>query len=341
MDLSTSNKRSFQDVSKRLSSLIKNIAHADRMDDATAETYAEELNEYYNSGHYNLYSATYQWMRRDAADDSDMEYLSINFDQIIAAYQRRYPTDKKGLERVTKLADYILLEQARKGVQSSLELDVKRNLGEAKRTLDELKSLKEDIEDSRKESSAQTITVLSIFTGIAMAFFGGFSLLGSAFDSLRYGVPAVAIVSLIVGLILFNTIFVFLYVASKISGNPISGCGNRDCVSCDVQDNCEGKTSWRKRISKRYQLIYVIDIALIILLVIFTIIFFATGGVKTTTEDEPSSTATTQSASSELDGISSSVAASVAGTVPQSQSRESAGSSRTQSQSMARADSFS
>ena len=341
MDLSTSNKRSFQDVSKRLSSLIKNIAHADRMDDATAETYAEELNEYYNSGHYNLYSATYQWMRRDAADDSDMEYLSINFDQIIAAYQRRYPTDKKGLERVTKLADYILLEQARKGVQSSLELDVKRNLGEAKRTLDELKSLKEDIEDSRKESSAQTITVLSIFTGIAMAFFGGFSLLGSAFDSLRYGVPAVAIVSLIVGLILFNTIFVFLYVASKISGNPISGCGNRDCVSCDVQDNCEGKTSWRKRISKRYQLIYVIDIALIILLVIFTIIFFATGGVKTTTEDEPSSTATTQSASSELDGISSSVAASVAGPVPQSQSRESAGSSRTQSQSMARADSFS
>lgn len=335
MDLSTSNKRSFQDVSKRLSSLIKNIAHADRMDDATAETYAEELNEYYNSGHYNLYSATYQWMRRDAADDSDMEYLSINFDQIIAAYQRRYPTDKKGLERVTKLADYILLEQARKGVQSSLELDVKRNLGEAKRTLDELKSLKEDIEDSRKESSAQTITVLSIFTGIAMAFFGGFSLLGSAFDSLRYGVPAVAIVSLIVGLILFNTIFVFLYVASKISGNPISGCGNRDCVSCDVQDNCEGKTSWRKRISKRYQLIYVIDIALIILLVIFTIIFFVTGGVKTTTEDESSSTATTQSASSELNDDSSSVVASVAGTVLQSQSQESAGSSRTQAQSMA------
>lgn len=327
MDLSTSNKRSFQDVSKRLSSLIKNIAHADRMDDATAETYAEELNEYYNSGHYNLYSATYQWMRRDAADDSDMEYLSINFDQIIAAYQRRYPTDKKGLERVTKLADYILLEQARKGVQSSLELDVKRNLGEAKRTLDELKALKEDIEDSRKESSAQTITVLSIFTGIAMAFFGGFSLLGSAFDSLRYGVPAVAIVSLIVGFILFNTIFVFLYVASKISGNPISGCGNRDCVSCDVQDDCEGKTSWRKRISKRYQLIYVIDIALIILLVISTIVFFVTGGVKTTTEDESSSTTTSQSASSELDNASSSGAASVAESISRSREEQPASSS--------------
>ncbi len=297
------------------------------MDDATAETYAEELNEYYNSGHYNLYSATYQWMRRDAADDSDMEYLSINFDQIIAAYQRRYPTDKKGLERVTKLADYILLEQARKGVQSSLELDVKRNLGEAKRTLDELKALKEDIEDSRKESSAQTITVLSIFTGIAMAFFGGFSLLGSAFDSLRYGVPAVAIVSLIVGFILFNTIFVFLYVASKISGNPISGCGNRDCVSCDVQDDCEGKTSWRKRISKRYQLIYVIDIALIILLVISTIVFFVTGGVKTTTEDESSSTTTSQSASSELDNASSSGAASVAESISRSREEQPASSS--------------
>ena len=327
MDVSTSNKRSFQDVSKRLSSLIKNIAHADRMDDATAEAYAEELNEYYNSGRYNLYSATYQWMRRDAADDSDMEYLSINFDQIIAAYKRIYPADAKGLERVTKLADYILLEQARKGVQSSLELDVKRNLGEAKRTLDELKSLKEDIEDSRKESSAQTITVLSIFTGIAMAFFGGFSLLGSAFDSLRYGVPAVAIVSLIVGFILFNTIFVFLYVASKISGNPISGCGNRDCVSCEVNSSCKEKDGCLSRIFKRYQLICIIDIVLVVLLVIFTILFFITGGVKTTTADEASSTVTTQSASSEMDGVPSSVAASVAESISQRQEEQPASSS--------------
>lgn len=322
MDLLTSKESSFQDASNRLSALIKKIAYADRMDDATAETYAEKLNEYYRLGHYNLYSATYQWMRRDATDDSDMEYLSINFDQIIAAYQRRYPTDKKGLERVTKLADYILLEQARKGVQSSLELDVKRNLGEAKRTLDELKSLKEDIEDSRKESSAQTITVLSIFTGIAMAFFGGFSLLGSAFDSLRYGVPAVAIVSLIVGFILFNTIFVFLYVASKISGNPISGCGNRDCVSCEVNSSCKEKDCCISRIFKRYQLICVVDIVLVILLAISTIIFFVTGGVKTAIEDESSSTATTQSASSELDGVSSSVAASMAESISQSQEEQ-------------------
>lgn len=251
MDSSTSKERSFLDVSNRLSSLIKKIALADRMDDKTAEQYAEELNDYYNSGHYNLYSATYQWMRRDAVDDSDMEYLSINFDQIIAAYKRIYPADARGLERVTKLADYILLEQARKGVQSSLELDVKRNLGEAKRTLDELKSLKEDIEDSRKESSAQTITVLSIFTGIAMAFFGGFSLLGSAFDSLQYGVPAVAIVSLIVGLILFNTIFVFLYVASKSQVTQSLGVatGSVSVVKMTVKERNLGVKGYRNAIS--------------------------------------------------------------------------------------------
>lgn len=327
MDLLTSKESSFQDASNRLSSLIKKIALADRMDDKTAEQYAEELNDYYNSGHYNLYSSTYSWMHRDATDDSDLDYLEYNFNQIMVAYKRKYPKDKKGLERVTKLADYVLLEKARAGVQSSLKLGVTKNLNDAKTVLRDLNKLKGEIEDSRKESSAQTITVLSIFTGIAMAFFGGFSLLGSAFDSLRYGVPAVAIVSLIVGFILFNTIFVFLYVASKISGNPISGCGNRDCVSCDVQDNCEGKTSWRKRISKRYQLIYVIDIALIILLVISTIIFFITGGVRRTTEDEPSSTVTIQSASSELDNASSSVASSVAESISQSQEEQPTSSS--------------
>ena len=82
------------------------------MDNATAETYAEKLNDYYNAGHYNLYSSTYQWMRSDAADDSDLDYLEYNFNQIIAAYQRKYPKDEEGQKRVTKLADYILLEQA-------------------------------------------------------------------------------------------------------------------------------------------------------------------------------------------------------------------------------------
>ena len=143
-----------------------------------------------------------------------------------------------------------------------------------------MKSLKGEIEDSRKESSAQTITVLSIFTGIAMAFFGGFSLLGSAFDSLQYGMPAVAIVSLIVGLILFNTIFVFLYVASKISGNPISGCGNRDCVSCEDKPSCKEQKCFLKRIFKRYQLICVINGVLLLLLLVFTVAFLLQGESK-------------------------------------------------------------
>lgn len=331
MDPLTSEERSFKDASNWLSLLIKKIAHADRMDDKTAEQYAEELNDYYDSGHYNLYSATYKWMSRDAADDSDLEYLDYNFNQIMAAYKRMYPENEEGQKRVTKLADYILLEQARKGVQSSRERDVTKNLNDAKTVLRDLKKLEGEIEDSRKGSSAQTITVLSIFTGIAMAFFGGFSLLGSAFDSLQYGVPAVAIVSLIVGLILFNTIFVFLYVASKISGNPISGCGNRDCVSCEVSSSCKEKDCCLSRIFKRYQLICIIDIALVILLLIFTILFtilfFITGRVKTTAVDEPSSTVTIQSASSELDGISSSVAASVAGSISQSKEEQAASSS--------------
>lgn len=319
MDPSTSNERSFQNVSKRLSSLIEKIAHADRMDDETAEAYAEELNEYYNSGHYNLYSATYQWMSRDAADDSDMEYLSINFDQIIAAYKRKYPKNRRNLERVTKLADYILLEQARAGVQSTLDRNVVSNLSNAKAALNKLESLREEIDISRKESSAQTITVLSIFTGIAMAFFGGFSLLGSAFDSLEYGVPAVAIVSLIVGLILFNTIFVFLYVASKISGNPISGCGKQDCVSCDSGSTCKAKKCWITRIFKRYQLICVINGMFLLILLIFSILFFRTGGIKSTSKNEAASTGIMQSTVNETDDDPSSIASSIVESVPESQ----------------------
>ena len=51
---STSNNHSFQDESVWLGRLIKKIARSERMDDQKAESYAEELNGYYASGHYNL-----------------------------------------------------------------------------------------------------------------------------------------------------------------------------------------------------------------------------------------------------------------------------------------------
>lgn len=316
---STSNNHSFQDESVWLGRLIKKIARSERMDDQKAESYAEELNGYYASGHYNLYSATYSWMHRDAADEADMEYLIINFDQIIKAYKRRYPEDLDGLERVTKLADYVLLERARSGVQSTLELKVKRGLDESSDKLERLETLRKDIEESRKESSSQTITVLSIFTGIAMAFFGGFSLLGSAFDNLSYGLPSVAAISLIVGLILFNTIFVFLYVASKISGSPISRCGSQDCVSCSVKEDCPDKEVWHKRIFKRYQLICVINATFIVLLIASVAIYFLADGIKVENNNASSDSETSQSEPSHEGDTSSSVTFDITEINPESQ----------------------
>ena len=211
------------------------------------------------------------------------------------------------------------MERARSGVQSTLELKVKRGLDESSDKLERLETLRKDIEESRKESSSQTITVLSIFTGIAMAFFGGFSLLGSAFDNLSYGLPSVAAISLIVGLILFNTIFVFLYVASKISGSPISGCGSQDCVSCSVKEDCPDKEVWHKRIFKRYQLICVINATFIVLLIASVAIYFLADGIKVENNNASSDSETSQSEPSHEGDTSSSVTFDITEINPESQ----------------------
>lgn len=322
MDQSTSDSFSFQESSTRLSKLIKKIADTDNMDDENAEEYAERLYDFYSTGHYNLYSATYSWMHRSPTDESDLEYLDRNFKKIMDAYKKKHPDDKNGLEKVTKLSDYILLERARARNQNSLEIEVKNKTREAKLALNKLENLAKTVEESRKESSAQTITVLSIFTGIAMAFFGGFSLLGSAFNNLSYGLPSVAAISLIVGLILFNTIFVFLYVASKISGSPISGCINMCCVDCNEQSSCKDCKHWYTRTFKRYQIICVvclINTIFIILLVVSVILFFRTGGIKVVDNNVSSGSSTSQSELNHEVNASSSIPPDITKTNPESQ----------------------
>ena len=67
------------------------------MDDENAEEYAERLYDFYSTGHYNLYSATYSWMHRSPTDESDLEYLDRNFKKIMDAYKKKHPDDKNGL----------------------------------------------------------------------------------------------------------------------------------------------------------------------------------------------------------------------------------------------------
>lgn len=252
-----------ENENSRLYSIIRQIVSKDKFTDKDAEIAANDIKAYYDAGNPNLYSATYRWLV--GSNEDDFEYLVERLENIEEYFGDACPEKK---EKFLKLKDYILLEALR----ASDFADIRKITNDAKKQLVETRKIQDEFEENRKASHSQSITVLSIFTGIAMAFFGGFSLLGSAFE--RLGQPGVifsdlVLIILIVGLILFDTVYLLIYCASKINKNALVSSRHANCNEC--QTNCQ--KDWRKFFSFiwRYPLpssINIVFVALIVFLLI-------------------------------------------------------------------------
>lgn len=261
-----------------LRDIIKKLYYDKDWNENSPQKYGDMFVQYYKEGNYNLYSPTYQIIADLDEDGSDI--LSFRLGEIEEYIKSKGNLDKTITEKFIKLKDYIVLESARAQTQSSLDKYAQKTLEQSVENLEKLKKLAEEHETNRKESSTQTITVLSIFTGIAMAFFGGFSLLGSAFNNLSNGLTAVVVLSSIIGFVLFNTVFCFLYMAGKISGKTVSVCVSDKCVTCPSVKQCATKNKEFPNVFirtwKRYPYILLIDAVLIIVLTAFSFLYFNT-----------------------------------------------------------------
>lgn len=257
-----------------LSNLIKDIIRSDErywesVESEMVSDFAKKFIEYYNDGNFNMYSASYKWLL-DAEDGTD-DYLSYRLGLIEEYLKNKEDASKNAVEKFTKLRDYITLEAARSKrykIMEQLSVQAKDNLAEIER-------ISRKTEEERKDAAGQTITVLSIFTGIAMAFFGGFSLLGSAFNNIAYGLPASAVMGILIGIILFNTVFLFIYFASRISGHTISHCKADTCDNC--ANKCHKKAgmsgvhlfAWIAQFNAKYPYILIVNALMVILLAVF------------------------------------------------------------------------
>lgn len=252
----------------RLSSIIRNIVSKNSFSEADAERAAEDIKLYYDAGNLNLYSETYRWLSDSNTNEEDFEYLVSRLD-LVEKYFSLEDSEKK--EKFIKLKDYIILEALRASDFS----DIRRIADIAKQQVIEVKKIQEEFEESRKASHTQSITVLSIFTGIAMAFFGGFSLLGSAFERLgQSGVvfSELVMLILIVGLILFNTVYLLLYCASKINKNVLVSSKHLNCDKCAYKPPCK-ENFWKRKFNFiwRYPLASGINIVMILIIVVLLI----------------------------------------------------------------------
>lgn len=252
------------------------------MEDVAIKEMALKFKSLYTDGFRHNYSEFFPLIVDLSKDDCDysIDYLSNNLQALRTLVELDYTNGEKefrGLYKpLLKLSDHINLEIGRYSYYSTNEAKVK-DLEKRNSTLQsELKKSTQELIDAKKSvSSVQTelISVLSIFAAIVLTFSGSMNLLGNAFASIAT-VPGLKVIFFVIltGLVVFNIIFLMMYIVGKITGRSIyAHCKSKDCT---CGENGSPKCNGVNRIRKRLPYIFWINITFFIFMVLDVIIWY-------------------------------------------------------------------
>lgn len=246
--------------------LLHKIGTAEICDISQLDLLCDIVKEYYTNNKRHKYSEVSAYLM----ETDDIEYLLENLRQIQSRLGE-YPEDEQISMKVFKLIDHITLElnrikynsknfsemnlqtmnaallNAAKAVDNAMlelrkEQSHKINL-EVEEFREETKDLKNKVEDSY----SQFVSILGIFSAVVVVFFGGMTAFGELFANMHnIGRFKLAFITSLVGLIVFNLVFMFLYVLAKLL--------KREICACTVVEITEEHIfiSWLKRIWGKY-----------------------------------------------------------------------------------------
>lgn len=247
---------------------IYGVSNSDKDDLANNEEYRHE--------YFRVSEAIYE-----VASDTSMsfEMLLYNLNGLLEYVEKQdaqTKEEKEFLKKLTKLNDHVNLEITRivRSIKDYRELNklshtVRDSVDQTNEMLKKFEELKQSIDTS----TTNQITILSIFTGIVMAFVGGFSILGSAFNNTKMFQSRIWLLIFLmslVGFIFFNTVFMFIYMVAKLSGKRLSvQCKTQQCGMCMKCEECKKfkiLCSFH-RLWKKYPYVAYINIVLLFMIV--------------------------------------------------------------------------
>lgn len=144
-------------------------------------------------------------------------------------------------DKIIKIINYILLE-----IPRAVEFDkLIAQSNTSQKLLRELRLELRDNKESMKNSQEKIekmqsdfISILSIFSAVVISFFGGLSVLGSSLENInKVSHYRLGFVIVIIGVTIFNIIYMLLYVISKLTEKKI-GMSVRE----DICQGCERET---------------------------------------------------------------------------------------------------
>lgn len=259
------------------------------MDDSAVRSVVIKFKAIYTDGFRHNYSEIFPLIIEFSKSDNkyNLDYLSNNLQSARDLVEQDYVAGEKefkGLYRpLLKLSDHLNLEIGRYNYYSISEQRVmdfeQRNqqlqldLDDTTKKLDEASSRLTEAEEKLGSVQTELISVLSIFAAIVLTFSGSMSLFGNALTGMQNTrfFKAVFFV-LLCGFVVFNTIFLMMYLVGKITGRNIyARCKSKDCTcGTNGSPKCMGVT----RIRKRLPYVFWLNAAIIILMVIDIFIWY-------------------------------------------------------------------
>lgn len=217
------------------------------------------VNAYEKGYEYSYYNVSAEIYAHWDMDEQQLTNLSSNIESLKAIVHQSDGKLEKALKGIDELYDHIMLEIVRitdhKGRIDKINEIINKFQQESKdnferydisltqtvaqfenkfREADELISKQsvaiEEISKSAKKLKkkvnnvySQFVSILGIFTAIVLVFFGGVSVFSNVLTNIHqakwyqigFGVSAI-------GIVMFDVVFMFLYILSKLVGTPIS-----------------------------------------------------------------------------------------------------------------------
>lgn len=150
----------------------------------------------------------------------------------------------------------------KKSTELSGELD------DAKDKMDKANKKLKHAKDKLSSVQTELISVLSIFAAIVLTFSGSISFISSALSSIdKAPFYKTVFFVLLCGFVVFNTIFLMMYLVGKITGRSIyATCKHDDCAACTKADG-KLKCSSIKRLRKRLPYIFWLNVVFLLLMI--------------------------------------------------------------------------
>ena len=235
------------------------------------------------------YSGISNAMKAAVMNDKTQESLltiQLNFLKLKETIEQKYNPQEIACQKFHKLYDHVMLEASRQIERQDLtrQLEWLNNQYQHynqtfEKHAEQFERISQQIDESKSSVISQTVTVLGIFTAIAMAFFGGFKLLEAGITVDSISIYRLCLILLLIGFSVYNIIVGLMFVIARICGKDIG-------VRCKVGDFCNG-CEYRRKWSiilcqsiHKYPFITVVEFLFIYLLYAVVILWLFTPGEK-------------------------------------------------------------